>query len=105
MTPQEKQLLEKLAKDVAEIKNYTSNLGGSLEFKTLVQRYATGMGGNFIVDGTFTHSGSKAGFFGATPVTQQANIAQPSGGLTQDAEARTAINSILDVLDNLGFTA
>jgi len=28
-----------------------------------------------------------------------ANIADPSGGLTIDAEARTAINSILDVLE------
>lgn len=40
MTTQEQQLLQQLAKDVAQIKNYTSNLGGSLEFKTIVQRYA-----------------------------------------------------------------
>jgi len=31
--------------------------------------------------------------------TQSANIADPSGGATIDAEARTAINSILDVLE------
>jgi hypothetical protein len=36
---------------------------------------------------------------------QQALIADPSGGGTQDAEARTAINSILDLLENNGLMA
>lgn len=52
-----------------------------------------------------TSTTQKIGFFNKTPVAQQATIADPSGGITQDAEARTAINSILDVLDALGFTA
>lgn len=52
-----------------------------------------------------TSSTQKIGFFGATPVAQQANIASPSGGVTVDAEARTAIISVLGVLDSLGFTA
>lgn len=34
---------------------------------------------------------------------QQAHIDDPSGGTTVDAEARTAINSILDLLENLGL--
>lgn len=42
---------------------------------------------------------------GVTPATQQANIAQPTGGSTVDAEARGAINSILSVLDTFGFTS
>ena len=52
-----------------------------------------------------TGTGQKIGFFNVTPVVQQANIVDPSGGATIDTEARTAINSILDVLDILGFTA
>lgn len=45
------------------------------------------------------------GVLGATPVARQAHIADPSGGGTQDAEARTAINAILVVLENFGFVA
>jgi len=52
-----------------------------------------------------TSSTQKIGFFGATPVAQQASIANPAGGVTVDAEARTAIISVLGVLDSLGFTA
>lgn len=52
-----------------------------------------------------TESTQKLGFFGKAPVAQQASIADPSGGATIDSQARTAVNSILDVLDNLGFTA
>jgi len=33
------------------------------------------------------------------------NIADPSGGGTQDAEARTAIEAILDALDAVGIMA
>lgn len=36
---------------------------------------------------------------------QAAHIANPTGGATQDAEARTAINSILVVLENAKLTA
>lgn len=36
---------------------------------------------------------------------QAAHIANPSGGGTQDAEARTAINAILVALENAGITA
>lgn len=32
-------------------------------------------------------------------------IADPTGGVTQDAEARTAINAILDALDAVGIMA
>jgi|GEM_PF-6286646 len=36
---------------------------------------------------------------------QQAHIADPSGGSTQDTEARTAINAILAALENAGLLA
>ena len=46
---------------------------------------------------------NKFGAFGVEPVSQQSHIANPSGGLTIDAEARTEIIAILVVLENLGF--
>lgn len=48
-------------------------------------------------------SGVKTAVNGATPVARQAHIADPSGGGTQDAEARTAINAILNALENFGI--
>lgn len=45
------------------------------------------------------------GFYGATPVDQPATISDPSGGAIQDAEARTAINTIIDRLQELGLIA
>lgn len=45
------------------------------------------------------------GFLGANAVVRAAHIADPAGGGTQDAEARTAINAILVVLENLGLVA
>lgn len=41
---------------------------------------------------------------GVTPAVRQSNITNPTGGATQDGEARTAINSIISVLDTFGFT-
>jgi hypothetical protein len=41
----------------------------------------------------------------ATPAAQQATISDPSGGATQDAEARTAINTIIDRLQAFGLIA
>lgn len=37
--------------------------------------------------------------------TQAAKINDPSGGATQDAEARTAINAIIDALEGVGISA
>lgn len=111
MTPEERQLLKQLATDVAKIKNYTTNLGGSLEFRNIIQRTVENIDGNISVKavltsaGTFSHTGTKIGFFDVDPVAQQASIADPSGGLTVDAQARSAINSILDVLAAYGLTA
>jgi len=44
----------------------------------------------------------KLGLWGATPVDRPEFIADPSGGLTVDAPARTAIGSILDLLIEIG---
>jgi hypothetical protein len=45
------------------------------------------------------------GFLGATPQARIAHVADPAGGATVDAEARTAINSILSTLELFGFHA
>jgi len=45
------------------------------------------------------------GFYNATPVDQPATVSDPSGGATQDAEARTAISAIIDRLQELGLIA
>jgi hypothetical protein len=52
-----------------------------------------------------TATSQKLGFYNATPVDQPATVADPSGGATVDAEARTAINSIIDRLQELGLVA
>ena len=52
-----------------------------------------------------TETTQKIAFHGSTPVVQAAAIANPSGGATEDTQARTAINSILTVLRNKGLIA
>jgi len=52
-----------------------------------------------------TATSQKLGFYNATPVDQPATISDPSGGGTVDAEARTAINSLIDRLQELGLIA
>ena len=48
---------------------------------------------------------SLLGFYGATPVDRPATVADPAGGGTVDTEARTAINDIIDRLQELGLIA
>jgi len=50
-------------------------------------------------------SAAAIGFLGATPAARIAHVADPAGGGTVDAEARTAINSILATLETFGFHA
>jgi hypothetical protein len=50
-------------------------------------------------------STSKFGVLGAAPIAQRTHVADPSGGATVDAEARSAINSILSTLELFGFHA
>lgn len=58
--------------------------------------------------GTEIMSFSPAGgwsLFGVAPATQQAHVADPTGGATVDAECRTAVNSILAQLATYGIQA
>lgn len=50
-----------------------------------------------------TATDQKIGFYGTTPVDKPATVNDPAGGLTVDSEARTAINAIIDRLQELGL--
>ena len=50
------------------------------------------------------HASGKIGMYAVAPTTQAAHIADPAGGATVDAEARTAINAILVAIENIGIT-
>jgi hypothetical protein len=52
-----------------------------------------------------TATTQKLGFYNKAPVVQPAFVADPTGGLTEDAEARTAIAAVIDVLIDLGLMA
>jgi hypothetical protein len=52
-----------------------------------------------------TATTQKLGFYNATPIVQGAAIADPTGGATVDAEARTAINDLISRLEALGLIA
>ncbi len=47
----------------------------------------------------------KIGFYGTTPVDQPVTVSDPSGGTTIDSEARTAINALIDRLQEFGLIA
>jgi hypothetical protein len=87
---------------------------GNVNFDRVNFRWASN---EFIIDaeagGTGTLRGIKIGsattsllgFYGATPVDQPATVADPAGGGTIDTEARTAVNAIIDRLQELGLIA
>lgn len=54
---------------------------------------------------TFQNTSTKIGLFSATPTTQASKISDPSGGATVDTEARTAIASVIDAIENLGVSS
>lgn len=57
------------------------------------------------VTGAINHDGTTVGLYSVTPAAQGTKINDPSGGATVDAEARTAINAIIDALEAIGITA
>jgi len=93
---------------------YNTSTSSNANFERLNFRWASN---EFIIDaeagGTGTLRGIKIGsatssllgFYGATPVDRPATVADPAGGGTIDTEARTAINDIIDRLQELGLIA
>lgn len=107
---------EVIAKQSKEINNlkqefFKNNLSGEYTFLQKV----TFKNGFSFADGTNIPLGSttgtkigtattqKLGFFNKTPIIQPSGISAPSGGATQDTQARTAINSIISALNSLGL--
>ena len=67
-------------------------------------RWALAVGGSKILE-IWNDAGSlKIGNRGVAATGMAAHIPDPSGGITVDATARTAINAILVVLENHGMT-
>jgi hypothetical protein len=62
-------------------------------------------GGSIAIAQDLAHRGTHLGFYNTAPAHRPAHIANPSGGATTDAEARSAINSILSALETLGLIA
>jgi hypothetical protein len=94
---------------------YNTSSSGNANFERLNIRWASN---ECIIDaeagGTGTSlrgikigsaTSSLLGFYGATPVDRPATVADPAGGGTVDTEARTAINDIIDRLQELGLIA
>ena len=52
-----------------------------------------------------TATTQKIGFYNATPVVQGASVADATGGVVIDAEARTAINALISRIEALGLIA
>lgn len=65
---------------------------------------------NFVLDGATgtkigTGTAQKLGFYNATPVVQGASVADATGGVVIDAEARVAINALISRLEATGLIA
>ena len=52
-----------------------------------------------------TSTNDKISFYNKAPIIQPATISDPSGGATVDSQARTAINTLIDRLQELGLIA
>ena len=52
-----------------------------------------------------TSTAQKLAFFNATPVNQPDTISDPTGGGTIDTQARSAVNALIDRLQELGLIA
>lgn len=75
--------------------------GGHLEYKDATNIVFGTTTGTKLGTGTT----QKLGFYNATPVAQQASIADATGGVVIDAEARTAINALISRIEVLGLIA
>lgn len=53
---------------------------------------------------SFGETGEKIAFLGVTPIIRQSEITKPTGGNVIDTQARTAINSLIDLIKNYGLS-
>lgn len=96
--------------DVADTFNYQFRVDNATIF-TIAEAALTFIDAqNIVVNATTgtkiaTATTQKLAFWNATPIVQPAHIADPSGGATVDAEARTAIDAINALLASTGLSA
>ena len=105
MTPQEKQQLDNLERKLDRLLiMYQQNffIDKVVFDKPVTFRDTFSVESNSFALG---NSASTIGFYSATPVIQPATISDPSGGANIDSEARTAINTLIDRLQELGLIA
>lgn len=102
--------VQKLEKRVTELESFIKFIfhGDRFTFKRPVE--GTFLFGATEVDANNgmqvgTATSQKVAFFGSIPVDQPATVNNPSGGVTQDAESRTAIIAVIDRLQELGLIA
>lgn len=95
MTPEEQMQFKKMEERIKELEYliHKDNFAGEQIFSKKIT-----------LKDEFVHQGVKAGFFNVSPAAQGSHIISPAGGDTQDAQSRAAINSVLTILENLGFT-
>ena len=104
MDEQVRQLNERLTR----IERQLSGLTNDPRQIKVIQNAIKGSGLQIIdleIDGALNHDGTLVGFYGTDPIAQQTAVTKPSGGATIDTEARTAIDDIIDIIDNLGLAA
>jgi hypothetical protein len=81
------------------------DLNNTLQKITVQLQRIEGLGGYTTeLFGPIKHTGSTAGFYSATPVAQQAAITDLSA-TPSDAEIQTAVNALIETLENLGVIA
>ena len=81
---------------------------GEIDVLTLNSNQTARFHSDLEIDGALDHDGSTVGLYGTTPVSQASAITKPTGGGTIDAEARTAIDLLIDALgasSGIGVTA
>lgn len=106
MTPQEKEQLNRLEKKLNEFLDLyyrTNQIDQTVFNNPVVLNNDLILGVNGTKFGTATTN--KLSFYGVTTVDQPATVSDPSGGVTVDSSARTAINAIIDRLQELGLIA
>jgi len=99
--------------DFANVQTALAAASGAVTFNSQNLSSINQLSTPTVVTGTLTEYGlgsgitiaSDVGFHNTSPTSQASHISDPAGGATQDAEARSAINSILVVLENHGLTA
>ncbi len=105
MTPEERKLLTDTAKTLNDFLDifYKTNFIDKVVFekRVILMRDIEIQNLNGVKIGK---SADKLGVYGVVPVVQAGAITAPSGGATQDSQARTAIGSIITALKNFGIT-